>query len=79
MTDEAGANLNYGFSTRLNSSLLAQWNNEDKEINLNFRLHWIPRIGSDAYLVVNQAFDASGNINPSRTTIVAKVSYLFIL
>jgi hypothetical protein len=79
ITDEAGASLEYGISTRLNSSILAQWNNQDKEINLNFRLHWIPRIGSDAYLVLNQAFDASGRIDPSRTTIVAKMSYLFIL
>ena len=79
VTDEAGASLEYGFSTRLNSSLLAQWNSEDKEINLNLRLHWIPSIGSDAYLVLNQAFDASGRIDPSRTTIIAKVSYLFIL
>lgn len=78
-TDEAGASLSYGFSTRLNSSLLAQWNNEDKEINLNIRLHWIPSIGSDAYMVLNQAFDASGRIDPSKTTIVAKVSYLFVL
>ena len=79
VTDEAGASLNYGFSTRLNSSLLTQWNSEDKEINLNFRLHWIPRIGSDAYLVLNQAFDARGRIDPSKTTVIAKVSYLFVL
>jgi hypothetical protein len=79
VTDEAGANVTYGFSTRLNSSMLADWNNEDKEININLRLHWIPDIGSDAYLVINQAFDTNGRINPSRTTIVAKVSYLFSL
>jgi hypothetical protein len=78
-TDEAGATLNYGISTTINSSLLAQWNNEEKEIDMNLRLHWIPEIGSDIYFVINQAFDASGRVLPSRTTIVAKVAYLFVL
>jgi hypothetical protein len=77
-TDEAGASFNYGFSTTLSSSLLAQWNNEDREISMNLRLHWIPKIGSDMYLVVNQLFDAAGTIHPSRTTIIAKVAYLFL-
>ncbi len=78
-TNEAGATVNYGFSPMLNSSLLGQWNNEDNDININFRLHWIPRIGSDVYFVVNQAFDTSGKILPSKTTIIAKVAYLFLL
>ena len=78
-TNEVGATINYGFSTMLNSSLLAQWNNDDKEINMNFRLHWIPEIGSDLYVVVDQAFDATGNIQPWKTTIIAKAAYRFVL
>ncbi len=77
--NEAGAALSYGFSPMLNSSLLAQWNNEDNEINMNLRFHWIPRIGSDMYFVINQAFDTSGKILASKTTIIAKVAYLFLL
>ena len=79
VTDEVGGRMKYGFSPRLTSSLFAQWNNEDRAVNVNFRLHWIPEIGSDAYLVVNQVFDANGKIDPARTTIIAKVAYLFIL
>ncbi len=78
LTDEVGGNLTYGFSTTLISSLLAQWNSEDKEMSMNLRFHWIPKIGSDVYLVVNQLFGAAGNIQPSRTTIIAKVAYLFL-
>jgi hypothetical protein len=79
VTDEVGGRMKYGFSPRLTSSLFAQWNNEDRAVNVNFRLHWIPEIGSDAYLVVNQVFDANGKIDPARTTIIAKIAYLFIL
>ena len=79
VTDEVGGRMKYGFSPRLTSSLFAQWNNEDRAVNLNFRLHWIPEIGSDAYLVVNQVLDANGKIDPARTTIIAKIAYLFIL
>ena len=78
-SNEAGATINYGFSPLLNSSLLAQWNNEDEEINTNFRIHWIPRIGSDLYIVVNQSFDTSGKIDLARTTVIAKAAYLFTL
>ncbi|MBI1805200.1 MAG: carbohydrate binding family 9 domain-containing protein [Ignavibacteriae bacterium] len=77
--NEAGATINYGFSPMLNSSLLIQWNNEDNEISMNLRLHWIPQIGSDIYLVVNQLFDTSGRILQSKTTIIAKAAYLFVL
>ncbi|MGB2868745.1 MAG: DUF5916 domain-containing protein [Bacteroidota bacterium] len=79
LTNEAGASLSYGFSPLLNSSLLVQWNNEENEVNMNFRIHWIPEIGSDVFLVYNQLFDALGNLQPSRTTILLKVAYLFVL
>jgi hypothetical protein len=79
VTDEAGAIIDYGFSTTLNSSLLAQWNNEDKEINVNLRLHWIPQIGSDVYLVYNHLFDALGRIVTSRSTLLAKIAYRFVI
>ena len=79
LTNEAGASLSYGFSPLLNSSLLAQWNNEENELNMNFRIHWIPEIGSDVYLVCNQLFDSSASLRPTRTTILLKIAYLFIL
>lgn len=76
-TDEAGASIDYGFSPTLNSSLFAQWNNEDKEINVNFRIHWIPQIGSDFYLVYNHLLDALGRILTARATLLAKIAYRF--
>ncbi len=45
---------------------------------MNFRVHWIPEIGSDVYFVINQAFDAAGKIGPSRTTVIAKAANLLM-
>lgn len=74
-TREIGGRVRYAFSTRLNTSVFAQWNNEDERINLNFRLHWIPEIGSDVYLVYNQLYDTIDRTRPARATVLAKVAY----
>ncbi|MAW88177.1 MAG: hypothetical protein CMJ42_16790 [Phyllobacteriaceae bacterium] len=47
----------YAFTPRLNASIFAQWNSEEDFIGYNFRVHWIPKIGSDFYLVFNQGYD----------------------
>jgi hypothetical protein len=77
--DEAGISCSYGFTPMLNLSILGQWNNEDEEMSMNCRLHWIPKIGSDVYIVLNQAFDASGSVKPSESTVIAKVAYWFVI
>jgi hypothetical protein len=78
-TLETGGRIRYAFSTRLDISLFGQWNNEDQEMNFNFRLHWIPEIGSDVYLVYNHLLDTFGTVRTARATILAKVAYLFVL
>lgn len=59
-TKELGGRIAYAFNTKLNTSLFGQWNNEDNEILLNLRLHWIPKIGSDFYLAINQEIFTGG-------------------
>jgi hypothetical protein len=78
-TIEAGGRIRYAFSTRLEASLFGQWNNEDQAMNFNFRLHWIPEIGSDVYLVYNHLFDTGGRVNTVRTTVLAKIAYRFVI
>ena len=56
-THEASLRLNVNLTTHLTSRLFMQWNNEDEELNFNFRLRWIPRLGSDFYLVYNELQD----------------------
>ncbi len=78
-TLEAGGRARYAFSTMLDASIFGQWNNEDQQMNFNFRLHWIPEIGSDVYLVYNHLFDTGAKVRTGRTTILAKIAYRFVL
>jgi len=60
-THESGGRIEYAFNPKLFSILYGQWNNEDHEILLNFRLNWIPKIGSDFYLAINQKISTAGS------------------
>lgn len=74
-TREISSQVRYAFSTLLNTSLFVQWNNEDQQVNVNFRLHWIPKIGSDIFLVLNELADSRYRLRNSRTTLLIKVAY----
>ncbi len=56
---ETGGRIEYAFNPKLNTGFYGQWNNEDEEILLNLRVNWIPKIGSDFYLAINQSIDLS--------------------
>lgn len=79
-THEIGGRAEYAFTTKLYSSLFGQWNNEDDEILFNLRVNWIPVIGSDFYLAINQLYDTSGSrIKLQDTTILSKLIWRFVL
>jgi len=78
ITDEVGGRIEYEFSSKLYTSLFGQWNNEDDEIILNYRLNWLPKIGSYFYSVVNQTYSKENNsFHLTATTILAKLLWLF--
>lgn len=78
VADEVGGRFEYEFSSKLYSSLFGQWNNEDDEIILNYRINWIPKAGSYFYFVVNQRLSTeSRSIKIENTTILAKLIWLF--
>lgn len=56
-THELASKINYAFSPKLNLALFTQYNSLDELLFFNFRLHWIPKIGSDLYLVYNHELD----------------------
>ena len=78
-THSIGARAEYAFTTQLYSSFFGQWNNEDKQFVLNFRVNWIPVIGSDFYLAINQLYDTQGAIRIANTTILSKIIWRFVL
>ena len=78
-TSEVGARLTYNISTRMISSVFAQWNNELNEANINYRFNWKPNIGSDVYLVLNQLLSTEGKIRSKDFAVLAKVVWMIII
>ena len=76
--------VDYARDPRLNGTIFLQWDNESKRLAVNGRLHWIPRPGSDAYLVWNTAWPtglASGIpwSRPVGSALIGKLVYYFRL
>lgn len=75
---ELGGKIVYALNPKLNTSLFGQWNNEDKEIILNYRVNWIPKIGSNFYFVINQLLDhETGRYKLKKTTLLVKFVWRF--
>jgi hypothetical protein len=79
ITREVGARLAVDFSTRLFSSVFVQYNNKDRQVNTNVRIHFIPRIGSDLYFVYNHLLDEEYDWRTLRNTGIFKVNYTYRL
>jgi len=75
-TKEYNLRLFASLSTRLSSKTFIQWNNETEELNLNFRLRYIPQIGSDVYFVYNHLWDGTQNYKTSYNENIVKIAYL---
>jgi hypothetical protein len=75
-----GNRLDYAINPNAFGSMLTQWNTAQKELNLNFRLHIIPKIGTDFFLIVNQIFDTNTQqFDPKRGTILGKLVWRFVI
>ena len=74
---EYGGKLGVDFSTRLSTSTFLQWNNETNEVNINFRIHYIPKIGSDLYIVYNHLMDEERNYDSLYRTCILKLDYTY--
>ncbi len=78
--NEFGGRLNMAINPDLFGSLFGQWNNDDKEILLNFRMNWIPTPGTDFYFVIDQAVDTRGSHwRGTNTTVLSKLIWRFVL
>lgn len=78
-TDEIGGRIDYAINPKLQTSMFAQWNNENENILLNYRINWIPKAGSYFYFVVNQELSTDNKIKLERTTILGKLIWRFAL
>ncbi|MGB9701874.1 MAG: DUF5916 domain-containing protein [Candidatus Kapaibacteriota bacterium] len=53
-TNQIATRIEYSFNPKLYTSIYAQWNDQINNVILNFRVQWIPVVGSDVYFVINQ-------------------------
>lgn len=78
--NEFGSRLDVAVSPDLYGSLFAQWNSEENLILLNFRMNWIPKLGSNFFFVVNQSIDTQGHtLKLTNTTVMSKLVWRFVL
>jgi hypothetical protein len=81
-TNEVAIYMNYAFTTKLNFSLFTQYNDLDEIMIYNFRLHWIPKVGSDFYFVYNIGYEEQikqiDYLKPQTTDAAVKLVYRFV-
>lgn len=79
-TNLIGSRIEYAVNPNLFGSVLSQWNTSQNELNLNFRMRYIPKIGTDLYFIFNQLYNAKeANISVKSTTVLAKLVWRFVL
>ncbi len=77
---ELSGRIDFAFTPDLFGSTFAQWNNEEDEVLLNFRINWIPKPGTNLYFVVNQGYDTlNKKLDNKYTTVQLKLIWRFVL
>ena len=78
VSNQISGRIEYSFNPKLYSTLFAQWNDEIEDILLNFRINWIPVVGSDVYFVINQRITTESKVfDLSDMSILLKVVWRF--
>jgi hypothetical protein len=79
-TNEIGGRIRFAIHPRLFGSFFGQWNDEDEQVLINFRINWIPNPGSDFFFVFNQSIETGGSHwIVSKTTVLSKFVWRFVL
>ena len=56
VTNELAQYFNVAINPRIDMTAFIQWNSLDDLLFGNFRFHWIPKIGTDIYVVYNRGY-----------------------
>jgi hypothetical protein len=75
-----GINSQYAFSSTLSWSNLIQYDNISENMGLNSRLHWIPKAGQQAFLVLNWGLidaDKDNSFDSTLADLSLKFNYTF--
>ncbi len=78
ITHLVGTRMEYAINPNAFGSVLSQWNSLQNQWDLNFRLHVIPRIGTDFFFIVNQVLDTNNErLTLKRMAILGKLVWRF--
>jgi hypothetical protein len=75
-----GLNVQYAFSSTLSWSNLIQYDNVSENAGFNSRVHWIPRAGQQAFLVLNWGLsdpDKDNHFDSTFADLSLKFNYTF--
>lgn len=78
-TREYGGRVSVDLNTRLSSSIFVQYNNASHQVTTNFRIHYIPRVGSDVYIVFNNIMEENYDYRSYENAALFKVNYTYRL
>jgi len=79
-TNLFSARADYAINANTFGSFVGQWSSAAEELIFNFRLRWIPVIGTDFYLIVNQVYDQESNkLILQRSAVLGKLIWRFVL
>jgi hypothetical protein len=79
-THEMAQYFNLAVNPRLDMTMFIQWNSLDDFLLGNFRIHWIPNIGSDLYVVYNRGYNKLDHLafgRPEVSSGAAKLVWRF--
>ena len=78
--NEFGGRIDLAINPDLFGTVSGQWNNDDDEVVLNFRVNCIPTPGTNFYFVVNQSFNTEdAGWQSTDTTVLTKLIWRFVL
>jgi hypothetical protein len=76
ITHEVVQYVIYGFNPKLDFTAFIQWNSLDEILFGNFRLHWIPKIGTDFYFVYNRGYEQTKPLELLKPTVSSGIAKL---
>ncbi len=77
ITREYGGRLILNFTSRMSANTFVQYNNESQNVNVNFRFHYIPKIGSDIYIVYNHLMDEDDRFRTLQNAGMLKINITY--
>jgi hypothetical protein len=78
-TNLVASRIEVAFRNNLALFSLLQYNDDTRQFSTNIRFNWIPKPGSDLFIVYNELDETYGRFGAKNRSLVVKLNYLFAL